>query len=268
MKIRSTLAIVTGLIALSPSLHAHRQWLLASGTVLSGEGQRISVEGAVSNDLFFPNHVAIPLAATTATAPDGSLLELLSPAEGKIRCSFELQLDQSGTYRITTLNNMMFVRWQEDGEPRALRGSPDEIAAKDLTGLNEVALAHYITRVETIVTCGAPTPLAPSNTGIEFEFLTHPNDLYFGETATFRVLLDGEPHAGAEITIVQGNDRFRDSVDELVVTSDAEGLIHIEWPAPGRFWLNTNTSQSPGEFQGHPLRRGTAYSLTLEVLPQ
>jgi len=262
------LAATLALVLLAPAASAHRQWLLASTTVLSGEGQFISVEGAVSNDLFFPNHVAIPLAATTATAPSGAQLELLSPAEGKIRCSFELQLNEQGTTRITTLNDMMFARWKEAGEPKAQRGTVAEMEQMDLSGREDLGLTRYITRVETIVTCGAPTPLPPHGSGIEFEFLTHPNDLFFGETATFRVLLDGEPFAGAEITIVQGNDRFRDAVDELVVTSDDEGLIQIDFPAPGRFWLNTSTEQKPGVFQGHPLRRGTAYSLTLEVLPQ
>src|SRR5690606_6512512 len=241
---------------------------LPSTTVLSGEGQRISVEGAVSNDLFFPNHIALPLTATTATAPSGAQLELLSPAQGRIRCSFELQLDEQGTHRITTINDLVFLNWQENGETRYARGTPDEIAQRDLAQLAELKLSRWVSRVETFVTCGAPTPIPPIGEGIEFEFLTHPNDLFAGETARFRVLLNGRPHAGSEVTLVKGNDRFRNAVNEIVVTSDADGLVEIAWPEPGRYWLTTHADPSPGEFAGRPIERGSAFFLTLEVLPQ
>lgn len=268
MKLSQVCSVVLILSVLSTAAHAHRLWLLPSTSVLSGEGPRISVEGAISNDLFFPNHMALPLAATTAIAPSGELLELLSPAQGKIRCSFELQLDEQGSYRITTINDMIFLRWEEDGETKYARGTPAEIDQRDLASLNGVALSRWISRVETYVTCGAPTTLTPTGQDLEFEFITHPNDLFHGEVATFRVLLDGQPKPDAEVTLVKGNDRFRDAVNEIVVTSDAEGLIHIEWPEPGRYWLATSAEQAPGEYKGLPLKRGSAYFATLEVLPQ
>lgn len=265
---KSILLLGAVLIGVATTAQAHRQWLLSSTTVLSGEGQWISVEGAISNDLFFPNHVAIPLEATTATAPSGKQLELKSPAQGKIHSTFELLLEEQGTYRITTLNNMMFASWKENGEPKRMRGNAEKFASMDLASMEDLQLGKFFTRVETIVTCGEPTTLATFGEGIEFEFITHPNDLYHGETATFRVLLDGQPMPEAEVTIVKGNDRFRDSVDELIVTSNAKGLISVEWPSAGRFWLNISSRKGGGEFKGYPLRGGTSYSLTLEVLPE
>lgn len=252
----------------APAALAHRLWLVASNTVLSGTGQHVSFEGAISNNLFAPNHLALPLAATTATAPDGKRLELLSPAEGKIRCSFELKLEESGTHRVTTINDMMFLSWQEGGETKHARGAPSEIGKRDLTGLAKPELSRWISRVETFVTCGKPTPVKPAGQGVEFDFLTHPNDLFHGEAATFRVLLDGKPHPGVKVTIVKGYDRFRDKSEEFELTSDPEGLLKISWPSPGRFWLAAETEQANGEFKGQPLARGTAYFLTLDVLPQ
>lgn len=262
------LTVALGVLLLIPAAQAHRLWLLPSTTVLSGEAQVVSVEGAISNDLFYPNHVALPLDASSAIAPSGKPVELINGTQGKIRCSFELRLPEQGSYRITTINDMMFVRWKEDGEMHYARGYPADIAAMDLTGREELGVSNWISRVETFVTCGAPTALPPTGKGIELAFITHPNDLYAGETATFRVLLDGEPLPHAEVEVVKGDDRFRDTVDEINLTSDESGLIEITWDAPGRYWLTTSAPQAPGEFKGHPLQRGTAYFLTLEVLPE
>ncbi|MCW1887536.1 DUF4198 domain-containing protein [Luteolibacter flavescens] len=262
------LAAGLALLLLSPATHAHRLWLVASTTVLSGTGQHIAVEGAISNDLFFPNHLSLPLAATTATSPSGKKLELLSPAEGKIRTSFELKLDETGTYRIATINDMMFLSWKEGGETRHARGTPAEMDKRDLTKLEGVELSRWISRVETVVTCGEPTPLKPTGEGIEFEFISHPNDLFHGETSTFRLLRDGKPLPETKVAVVKGDDRFRDEVGELTITSDAEGLVKVAWPSAGRFWLSAEAEQKPGEYKGKPLERGAAYFLTLDVLPQ
>lgn len=79
--------------------------------------------------------------------------------------------------------------------------------------------------------------------------------------------MDGEPVDGAEVTVVEGNDRFRDEVGEVVVTTDAEGNFEVEWTSAGRFWLNTSVRLEGQEFQGIPLNRGASYTLTFEVLP-
>lgn len=255
-------------ILAASSTFAHRQWLLPSTSVLSGEDQWISVEGAISNDLFYPNHVAIPLAATSATSPSGEKLELQNSAQGKIRSTFELQLEEQGTYQVTTLNNMMFTTWKENGESKRARYTPEQLADKDLSEMEELKLSRYISRVETIVTCGEPTDLTPDNLGLEFAFMTHPNDLFSGETATFQLLLDGEPLPDTEVTVIKGSDRFRNSVNEIVVTSNEDGEIEITWPEPGRYWINTSTEQPDGEFKGYPTRRRAAYTLTVEVLPE
>jgi hypothetical protein len=260
-----TLAIASVFALLVSPASAHRLWLVASTTVLSGKGEHISVEGAISNDLFFPNHLSLPLAATTATSASGKKLRLLSPAEGKIRTSFELKLDESGTYRIATLNDMMFLNWQEGGETKHARGAPAEMEKRDLAALEKPGVSRWISRVETFVTCGEPTPVKPTGQGIEFDFTTHPNDLVHGETAAFRLLLDGKPLPNTKVAVVKGEDRFRDDTGELAVTSDAGGLVKINWPTPGRYWLSAEAAEAPGEFKGLPLERGAAYFLTLDV---
>ena len=68
---RSTLAIATALCLLPLSALAHKAWLLPSQTVAAGDKPVITVDAAVSNDLFYFNHV--PLRGDfVITAPDGS----------------------------------------------------------------------------------------------------------------------------------------------------------------------------------------------------
>lgn len=247
---------------------AHRQWILPSTTVLSGENQWVSVEAAISNDLFFPNHHAMRLSGISALSPTGKSLELKSPAEGEIRSSFELLLEEQGTYRIFSQRKTMFASWKENGESKRMRTSAEELEKMDFSKMEDLKLREFSGRVESIVTCGEPTELKPNGEGIELEFITHPNDLFSGETTTFKVLLNGKPVVGQEVTIIKGDDRFRNSVDEIKATSNDEGIVEIIWPEAGRFWLTMSADLEAAEFKGTPVDRGTSYTLTLEVLPE
>ena len=76
MKLRSLLpvALATSLAAvLVPfAASAHKSWLLPSQTVVAGEKPWVTFDAAVSNDLFYLNHVPIALDRLSITAPDGS----------------------------------------------------------------------------------------------------------------------------------------------------------------------------------------------------
>ena len=64
-----TLALAAALVPFGAS--AHKAWLLPSQTVIAGENPWITVDAAVSNDLFHFNHVPLPLERLAITAPDG-----------------------------------------------------------------------------------------------------------------------------------------------------------------------------------------------------
>ena len=68
-----TLAFAAALTAVGMA-HAHNAWLLPSTTVLS-KPDTISVDAAVSNDLFVANHAAMRLDNLLITAPDGSTVK-------------------------------------------------------------------------------------------------------------------------------------------------------------------------------------------------
>ena len=81
---KRTLVLAAALAAALPfSALAHKAWLLPSQTVIAGNAPWITVDGAVSNDLFYFNHVPLrlaalsePLLAQVAKAPEQTLAQL------------------------------------------------------------------------------------------------------------------------------------------------------------------------------------------------
>ena len=183
---------------------AHDVWVVPSSTVLSGADSWITVDAAVGNDKFHFNHAPLRLDGLAVTAPDGSAAEAENLNRGKLRSTFDLQLKQSGTYRVAVVNDGVFARWKEDGKPKRYFGKPEGMAQAVPAKADELEVSQSLGRVETFVTAGKPSAVKPVGRGLELAPVTHPNDLYAGETATFQMLLDGQPAPDLEMTIVAG----------------------------------------------------------------
>ena len=108
-------------LVLPLSAHAHKAWLLPSETVLSGEDPWITVDAAVSNDLFYFNHVPLRLDSLSIIGPDGKPVQPENSATGKFRSTFDVHLTEPGTYRIAVVNAGLSARWDVDGPGRAGR---------------------------------------------------------------------------------------------------------------------------------------------------
>jgi uncharacterized GH25 family protein len=175
--------------------HAHRQWLLPSTTVLSGGSQWVTVDAAVSNDLFYFEHVPMRLDNLVVTGPDGAAVQPENASTGKYRSTFDVPLTQPGTYRIAVVNQGLFASWKENGQTKRWRGAADALAANVPANAQELQVTEMASRVESYVTNGKPSKQALTTTGrgLELAPITHPNDLAAGETASFRLLLDGKP---------------------------------------------------------------------------
>jgi uncharacterized GH25 family protein len=265
---KHSMKIVFLAAALLPALsHAHKAWLLPSATVLAPD-QWITVDAAVSNDLFYFNHVPLRLDSLTVLAPDGSKLEAQNPSTGKYRSTFDVHLNQPGTYKLAILNRGVFATYQQNGADKRWRGSAERLAEipKDAKNLQ---VSESIGRIETFVTAGEPTDKAfqPANNGLELVPVTHPNDLYAGEAAKFRLLLDGKPAANLDVVIVPGGTRYRDQQNEMSFKADTHGEITVTWPDPGMYWLEA-TLQDEKTTLPQAKRRRASYVATFEVLPQ
>lgn len=263
------LAALALALTLPVAAHAHKAWVLPSQTVLSGNEPWITVDAAVSNDLFYFNHVPLRVENVVIVAPDGSKPAPQNGHTGKYRSVFDLQLAQTGTYRIAVVNAGLFANWEENGQPKRWRGTPDTFKTEVPTDAKNLQVTQSAGRIETFVTNGSPSTgaLAATNQGLELIPITHPNDLFAGEAASFQLLIDGKPAAGLEIEIVAGGTRYRDAQNEIKATSDADGKFSVTWPAAGMYWLETSLQDDKASSAPAKQRRAS-YVATLEVLPQ
>ncbi len=290
MRIKSLLALALT-AALPFSAHAHKAWLLPSDTVLSGEAPWITVDAAVSNDLFYFNHVPLRTDSLIVTAPDGSALTPQNVATGKYRSVFDLQLTQPGTYRIAVVNSGLSARWdtaeslaaakkaQKAGAPMQGPGGPmpagflrnataEDLKTKVPKDAKNLQVIQGTGRIETFVTSGAPSSdaLKPTGKGLELVPVTHPNDLFAGDTANFKLLIDGEPASNVKIEIVAGGTRYRNAMNEISATTDKDGAFSVTWPAAGMYWLETSVQDNKAAAPA--TSRRASYVATLEVLPE
>ncbi len=259
---------LAGALLLSPAAQAHKRWLLPSHTVVS-EPQWVTVDASVSNDIFDVDR-PYPLNALEAVGPDGEPATVENRLEGHRRSVFDLHLTQPGSYRLTLPGQSYFLSWQQDGETQRRRGwdGADALLAEVPDDAEQVALSETHSRLETFITVGAPNTkaLKASGQGLELEPLTHPNDLYQGESARLRFLVDGEPAEGVEVELVPAGTRYRDSQDHWTLTSNDKGEITVDWPGPGRYYLEAGFADDRAE---HPKaqQRRLQYLATFEVLP-
>ena len=266
---RTALALVLSLAVVPFTAMAHKAWLQPSETVLAGVDPWVTVDAAVSNDLFYFNHVPLPLERLAITAPDGSKVDAQNGATGRYRSVFDVQLKQQGTYRIAMVNSGLSASWDEGGKPKRWRGTASALASEVPKDAKDLKVTQSVGRVETFVTNGSPndTALKPVGEGIELVPVTHPNDLFAGEQAKFKLQIDGKPAVGLEIEIVRGGTRYRNAQEEIKAKTDTNGEFSVTWPEAGMYWLesvseDTNTSLPQAK------QRRLSYVATLEVLPQ
>lgn len=242
---RIALLATGALLALATPALAHRQWMLPSSTVLSGDDVWVTVDAAVSNDLFYFDHQPIRTAGIKAMAPDGSDAKIENPATGRYRSTFDVHLTQKGTYKIENSSSGVMGSYKLNGEEKRLpRGTTTEnLKAAIPEGATDVQTTEASNRNEIYVTVGAPTTTVfkPTGKGIELVPVTHPNDLVAGEEATFQFLLDGKPAANLGVTVIAGGKRYSGKLEQMDLKADAQGKVSVKWPAAGMYWVNAST---------------------------
>ncbi len=275
---RSFALLALALLSSAPAL-AHRTWLLPAATMVEGKDPSVTLDAAVSEDLFEFDTNALQIDTLRITAPDGSALVPESRHQGKRRTSFEVKLPQAGTYRIAGVAETAMASYKLDGETKRWRGLADAAAKEIPAAATEVQVTLTHSRVETFVTQGEPgaTVPGPSGVGLELLPLTRPTDLSTGEVSKFRLLLDGKPAADIDVTLVRSGHRYRYKMGEISLKTDAKGEFAVTWTDAGRYWLGASTggragmdaeaASAPAKPSAAPAKRAT-YSATLEVLPQ
>ncbi len=278
-------------LCLPLSANAHRAWMLPSATVLSGEEPWITVDAAVSNDIFYFEHFPLqiegvgeplvmpgqtpaakaparPRAQLQIFRPDGSLAQPQFGNTGRYRSTFDVQLNQKGTWKLAIANHGLFARYKENGEMKRWSGQAADFAKHVPKDAEQLQVTETSSRMEVFVTSGQPSEhvLQPTNNGLELVANTHPNDLFAGEAAKFTFLLDGKPAADLKVTVIAAGIRYRDELNDMQLTTDKDGAVSITWPQAGMYWLEAISSQPIKNPASPASQKRASYTATLEVL--
>lgn len=272
---RHALALSIALATVVPSVgHAHRAWLLPGTTVLSGAEPWVTVDAGVSTDPFNLDHNALKLDGLVVTGPEGTPVKAENQFQGKLRSVFDLKLAQKGTYKVAVVNHNVSATYKQGGETKRWRGTEETLAKEVPANAQDLVVTRSVSRLETFVTSGNPNDkaLQPTGQGLELVPVTHPNDLFAGDEAKFRFVLDGKPAANLEVTFIPGGARYRSNPNEIKATTDAQGQVSVKWPTAGMFYVTASVGggrgPAPGAAPAPQPQRRASYAATLEVLSQ
>lgn len=288
---------LAALALVSLTAQAHRGWLLPSAGAIEGDKPWVTVDAAISEALFDFEHQPLKLDGLTISGPDGAAVNPQNITSSRFRNSFDIELKQPGSYRVSLVNETVMASYKLGSEVKRVRSTPANIDKDIPAGATEVVKSVNVSRLETFVTAGKPTAgvQQPIGKGLELQAISHPNELFAGDKSSFRLLMDGKPVAGVPVSVVRGGVRHSGLLDEQVYTTDAKGEIKVSWKQGGMYWVNASwpkreamptppqgspAAGSPPPEGGKPGMGGAggpgmmpmapfraSYTATLEVLP-
>ena len=255
LKTRLLAVVVVGAALLAPAAaNAARNWVLPSTTTLSGANAWVTFDAASSDELYFPDLRPLALNTISVLDADGQPVQPTSAMMGKFRSTFDVQITKPGTWKVTSLGTTVMASYSENGEVKRFRGTGEDFAKQVPAGAADLKTIKTIARSETFVTRDKPTDAAlkPTGLGLELAPVTHPSDVVATEAATFKLLLDGKPAAGVEVTLLRGYDHWSGkAAPELKVTTGADGAFKVTLPQAGLWWISASyrtgeTGRGPG----------------------
>ena len=263
------IALASGAAAL-----AHTPYLLPN--TFNPERQRVTVQGALTEDDYFNPDIALNVPSFQVTLPSGEQTQVAPAATLKDVTLIEAPLERTGTYRISTgqypgrKQSLAQVggKWLVVRQQRGGGGDgPPAIAEADVPAGAPRVETDQVQVVETYVSKGAPSDAALKATGKGFELkpMNHPNALYVDQGFAFQLLVDGKPAAGAPISVYRSGNIYDDKRIAVETKSDAKGMVKIAFAQPGVYMLTTRYPAAQRKPEEAPPPHSYTYSLTFEV---
>lgn len=264
-------SLFAALITLSSAAAlAHPYWLLPSTTRLDKPGYIALDAGMSEDDMPFQlNHRALKLSKDfSVTAADGSKVKPENLQQSPLRTTLDLNLTQAGTYRIGQSHQGFVASWQENGKTVREKVTAADLASKVPAHAVGLELTEMVWRLEAFVTVGEPTELKPLGQGIEMIVVGgHVNRLHAGSTTILRLLADGEPVPGLDVSVVREGTRYRSQPEKIELKTDAKGEIRVRWPQAGMYLLEAVGNDKKPTIQPSS-GRTFRYVATFEVMPK
>lgn len=264
-------AVALAFVAATP-VQASMSWLLPTSYQAGGKEAVVSVDAAVSENLFIFER-ALKLEDILITAPDGSRIDAQQRSAARHRESFELRLTQDGTYRVSHVQVALMGSYVLEGQTRRFRATPATLDQELPAGAQLQGLTQAHNRQQVFVSKEEPgkPAFAPEGQGLELVPLDPVTELSDGDRTRLRLLLDGQPLADAVLRLLKEGNRYRYKMGEEQIKTDAKGEFTITWSQAGRYWLGASQGDRPAPgatgTREKPLRRASL-SATFEVLPR
>ncbi|MDX3774652.1 DUF4198 domain-containing protein [Chromatiaceae bacterium AAb-1] len=248
----------------SGSALAHIPYL-APSTFEPVRGGWVALDAAFADKFFIPEAV-FDNSQFVVVSPDGLRKPLEQVFYSKIRATADYQLSAEGTYRFSTGRRFgaVFRTYELDGKRHSLRDPEAELPA----GAKPIAHFQAVTHAETYVSKGAPdtAALVPHNEGLEFQFISHPNDLYADSAVRLRVLFDGKPLADQNISVYRVAKETDDENATYTLKSDKKGEVSFKPELAGSYLLLSRYRKAAPENAGVP-EYSHSYTVVVDVTP-
>lgn len=229
-----------GLLAASSTM-AHELMIMPTKSILTKAPATVAVDISASHGVFRPDK-GVGVDSINVYGADGKRIrDIGTVVKGKTRTSFELPIENDGTYKIMYggsepmyLTN--YTIGARDTQKR-IRGSKEEVKdliPEDAKNIETVKMNRY---GMTFITAKMPTDavMQPTNEGLEIIPVTHPADYINGEEIEFQALLDGQPTQGVEITVKAEAALYNGELEPIKVTTDEDGMASVEIEDAGRY---------------------------------
>lgn len=239
------LLAVPALLAISSAATAHDVYIWPSFFSLNSEKPtHVVVDVTASHTPFRPDF-AMSSHGLGVLDVDGKKMRRSGAFfQSHRRSSFDLPVEQSGTYALTyerpprVFTSYVIGRSEER---KWIRANKAEAAEKLPAKAQDVKSVQYSSFAVSYVTNNAPTEaaLAPRGEGFEIVPITHPADYVTGEPLQVAVLSNGEPLADHPVLIELEGARYRSQPVALELNSDAEGKVTFTLEEGGRYLLKS-----------------------------
>ena len=220
----------------------------------------VTIQASFTEDAFAPD-VVMRSDAWFVRGPSG-VTPVANVTYMRDLAAFEAALPASGTYRISSGERLgrKSKMFRNAAGQWIMTGEEGEAGSSPLVDVQSVTIA------EVYVTRQSPSRDALGATGKSLDLVpvTHPNEIFAKEPATFQLQFEGKPLQGALITVYRAAGVYDGKKVAAEVTTGADGRFTITPPDGGTYLaLVRHRTEAPAGAETP--YRSYSYALTFEA---
>jgi hypothetical protein len=289
------IALVASLPVLA-NAHTASPFLLPD--TFDATSSNVSFQSAITIEKFFAPSMNFKT-TYVVTNPDGKTVPI-NPATSLKRFSIaEFDLPSEGTYRIRTQdatgNSTKYAlvdgRWlrvrpvrnpqnapanpapqkapEQAKAPTATPAQPPRVIAADqVPEKAQIIEATNTFIAESFVTKGKPTAIpAVTNKGFEVKLISHPNELFSGESLKAQVLFNGKAVPDLEVDVFKGASTYEPNAKRELphVVTNKKGEFEVKFDKAGIYLITASYPEANSDNTKKPNSENFTYGLTVEV---